>query len=61
MVRLLPKSEWQSRSTNKSTATHAESADSMSDAVATGTVVGILSRRDREYVASFDVSFNFEL
>ena len=28
----------------------------MNDAVATGAVVGILSRRDREYVASFDVS-----
>lgn len=50
-VQLLPKELWRTRSGQL-----AESADSNSTVMTTGVVVGIISRKDREYVASFDVS-----
>lgn len=60
-MKLLPKSEWKSPSatfnSDGSAVVIAGSADSDGDVIATGIIVGILSRKDREYVASFSVSF----
>ena len=49
-VQVLPKAQWRTRSGHL-----ADSADCTGDVMTTGVVVGVLSRRDREYVASFDV------
>ncbi len=50
VVQLLPQAMWRTK-----TGKLAESAKNIDDIMATGVVVGVLSRKDREYVASFDV------
>ncbi len=50
VVQLLPKEMWRSRAGKL-----ADSAERSDDVIATGIVVGVVSRKDREYVASFEV------
>ncbi len=49
-VQLLPKAQWRSRSGKL-----ADSTGSSSDVMATGVVVGVILRNEKEYVASFEV------
>ena len=65
VVRLLPRSEWKSRSNtlphsptdnDNTQSPNNQQGHSQLETMATGVVVGILHRASREYVASFDVS-----
>ena len=65
VVRLLPRSEWKSRSnalphsptdSDNTQSPNNKQGHSQLETMATGVVVGILHRASREYVASFDVS-----
>ena len=58
VVRLLPRAEWRGRShaLPHTETTPTPSCSATSVVMATGVVVGVAERADREYVASFEVS-----